>query len=154
MKRGLDSNVLIYAQLGAMEAHGAVRSFLLRQLEDPETQLVITPAILHEFVHIVTDARRFEPPVPISEALAAARIYLGRTNVICLATDQDAVRLAFDLMERHNLGRRRLADTLFAATLLANGVRELITCNPADYQLFSELRLIDPREAGGRPGAY
>lgn len=145
MKRGLDSNVLIYAHLPGMEAHDAVRSYLLRQLLDAEVQLAVTPAILHEFVHIVTDARRFDPPVAMSEALALARLYLGRSNVLCLATDERAARLAFDLVERNNLGRKRLADTLFAATLLANGVRELITCNPGDYALFPALRLLDPR---------
>ena len=145
MKRGLDSNVLIYAHLPGMEAHDAVRSYLLRQLQDLEVQLIITPAILHEFVHIVTDARRFDPPVAMSEALALARLYLGRANILCLATDEQAASLAFDLMERNNLGRKRLADTLFAATLLASGVRELITCNPGDYSVFPELRLFDPR---------
>jgi predicted nucleic acid-binding protein len=79
------------------------------------------------------------------EAIALARGFLGRTNIECLVTDEAALHLALDMMERHRLGRNRLADTLFAATLLANDVRELITCNPSDYRIFSELRLIDPR---------
>ena len=147
MKLGLDSNVLIYAQIPSMLAHNAVRSFMLKQLANPETQLIVTPAILHEFVHIVTDSRRFEPPVSMFEAIAIARNYLGRTNVRCLATDEAALQLALELMERHRLGRQRLADSLFAATLLINGVHELITCNPADYRIFPQLHLIDPRTA-------
>jgi predicted nucleic acid-binding protein len=47
--------------------------------------------------------------------------------------------------ERHRLGRKRIADTLFAATLLTHGVTELITCNPSDFRIFEGLTLIDPR---------
>jgi predicted nucleic acid-binding protein len=145
LRRGIDSNVLIYAHVPSLKAHSAVRSFLLRQLADSHTQLAITPAILHEFVHIVTDARRFEPPVSMSEAIALSRGFVGRANIECLSTDEAALYLALELMQQHRLGRNRLADTLFAATLLANDVHELITCNPADYRIFSTLRLIDPR---------
>jgi len=91
---------------------------------------VVTPNILHEFIHVVTDARRFDPPVTMSEALATARLYLGRKNVACVDADETAVLMAFELLDRYGLGRKRLADTLFAATLLQHGIREVITCNP------------------------
>ncbi len=145
MKRGVDTNVLIYSLMPELPHHDAVRSFLVAQLAHGDLTLVITPAILHEFIHVVTDGRRFEPPVSMMEALGTARAYLQHANVECLSLDALTVAGAFDLMERHRLGRKRIADTLFAASLLENGVRELITCNPADFRIFEELTLIDPR---------
>jgi toxin-antitoxin system PIN domain toxin len=145
MRRGVDTNVLVYAHISQSPQHEAVRSFLLGQLAQDDVTLVVTPIILHEFLHIVTDARRFDPPVPMTDALAVARGYLGRANVECLSMDERSLVIAFDLLERHQLGRRRIADTLFAATLLNHGVRELITCNKTDFQIFEELTLIDPR---------
>jgi len=147
VKRGLDSNVLVYAHIPALEGHGAVRAFLLEQLAEKNVTLVITPSILHEFVHVVTDARRFDPPVTMPEALAVARLYLGRSNAECVATDAEILLKALDLVERNSLGRNRLADTLFAATLLHHGVRSLITCNPGDFRVFAGLEIIDPRQA-------
>jgi len=107
--------------------------------------LVVTPSILHEFVHIVTDGRRFDPPVTMVQAIMLARLYLGRNNVDCVSTNESILLEAFDLMEHYNLGRKRIADTLFAATLMHFGIRELITCNPDDFRLFKDLKIIDPR---------
>ena len=145
MRYGCDTNVLIYAHLPSLPDHEKVRAHLLRLLADREVTVAITGSILHEFVHVVTDSRRFQPPVSMAEALAVARQYLGRANVECLSVDEEAVRLAFELIERHNLGRRRIADTLFAATLLRNGIDRLVTCDPADFRTFDGLAVVDPR---------
>lgn len=144
MKRGLDTNILIYAHIPAFEIHGRVRRFLLDQLQTPEITLAVTPSILHEFIHVVTDPRRFEAPLTMGEAAAVARLYLGKANIDCLAADSDVFLDALVLLERHGLGRKRIADTLFAATLLQHGVREVITCNPRDFAAFEDLRTIDP----------
>jgi predicted nucleic acid-binding protein len=103
---------------------------------------------LHEFVHVVTDARRFEPPVAMGEALAVAQSYLERTNVALVAVDEESTPLAFDLMSRYALGRRRVADTLLAATLLRHGVTTLETCDPGDFGIFEQLEAIAPRAVG------
>lgn len=144
MKRGLDTNVLIYAHIPAFEVHGQVRRFLLEQLQTPDVTLVITPSVLHEFIHVVTDMRRFEAPLTTAEAAAVARLYLGKSNVDCLAPDGKIVLEALGLLERYDLGRKRIADTLFAATLLHHGVQEVITCNPGDFDVFEGLTTIDP----------
>jgi predicted nucleic acid-binding protein len=81
----------------------------------------------------------------MSEAIAVARMYLGRTNTECLTADELVVLEAFDLLERHNLDRKRIADTLLAATLLHHGISELITCNVGDFEGFEGLKVIDPR---------
>jgi predicted nucleic acid-binding protein len=147
VRQGVDTNVLIYAHLPSEPAHERVRRYLTARLASSHVTVAVTPLILHEFIHIITDPRRFEPPVTMSEALATARLYLGRSNVACLATDEDAMADALALIDRHQLGRKRIADTLLVATLLRHGVRELITCNPKDFEVFDELDVIDPREA-------
>lgn len=149
MKRGLDTNVLIYAHIPAFEVHGRVRRFLLDQLGNPDLVLAVTPSVLHEFVHVVTDARRFDRPIAMAEALAVARLFLGGSNVECIGADEAVVSKAFDFLERYGLGRKRIADTILAATLLHHGITELITCNPRDFEIFEGLEVIDPRLAGG-----
>jgi predicted nucleic acid-binding protein len=109
VRRSLDTNVLVYTHMPAMPDHATVHRFLEAQLPDPAVTLVVTAQILHEFVHVVTDPRRFEPPVPMAEAMAIARLYLHRTNVACVVTDAACVHEAFALLERHALGRNRIA---------------------------------------------
>jgi len=146
---GVDTSVLVCAHVASLAEHPAARTFLKGLLDRPDVTIVVTPAVLHELVHVITDPRRFDPPVVMAEALALARLYLGRANVECLATDADALADALALVEKHDLGRRRLADTLFAATLLRHGVRRLVTANPADFAVFSGLQLVEPRAASG-----
>lgn len=145
MKRGLDTNVLVYAHVAALPEHGVVREFLAGQLARRDVTLVLTPSVLHEFVHVVTDPRRFEPPVAMGEALALARLYLGRANVDCVPTDAESLEAAFNLVDRHGLGRKRLADTILAATFLRHSVRQIVTCNRSDFEIFPGLQLVDPR---------
>lgn len=145
MRRGIDTNVLIYAHITESPQHEVVRSYLLDQLAQDDVTLVVTPGILHELVHVITDGRRFDPPVAMKDALAVARGYLDSANIECLSVDEGALVRAFELLERYQLGRKRIADTLFAASLLNHGVRELITCNLDDFKIFEELTLIDPR---------
>lgn len=145
MRTGLDTNVLIQAHLPGLARHQLARDYLVEQLEVPDATLAVTPLVLHEFVHVVTDERRFDPPVSMSEAVAIARGYVGRSNVECLAVDEGSLLLALDLLARHRLGRKRIADALLAATLLTHGVRRLATFNVADFAPFEPLQASEPR---------
>ncbi len=143
MKVGIDTNVLIVAALPELHGHVEVKR-VLSDLLRAEATLALTPAILHELIHVITDPKRFERPLSMVEASALARYYLNRSNVELLTTDESAVLLAVDLLEKHRLGRKRLADTLFAATLLTHEVARLVTLNSRDFRLFTDLELIDP----------
>ena len=146
MKRAVDTNVLIYTHMPSLPAYERVRRYIMTQLGDPDVTLIVTPLVLHEFVQVVTDARRFDPPLTMSEALATARLYLGKSNVMCVGADEAVATAAFNLRDRFQLGRKRIADTLLAATLARYEVRELITCNPGDFEVFDELTVVDPRK--------
>ena len=145
MKLAVDTNVLVYAHIAATEHHQGVRNYLTKLLARDDNTLVLTPIVLHEFVHIVTDSKRFDPPVTMSEALAITRLYLARSNVEVLSIDVKALQRALELLERYQLGRKRIADTLVAATCLQNNIATFLTCNTSDFTVFDELKLIDPR---------
>jgi predicted nucleic acid-binding protein len=48
-------------------------------------------------------------------------------------------------LARHQLGRKRLLDTLLAATYQRAGVRRLITNNGKDYRVFDCFEIVDFR---------
>lgn len=144
MRRALDTNVLVMAHIAAMPHHEQVRRYLSEQLALLETTFVVTPLILHEFVHVITDPRRFTPAVAMHEATAIARLYLDSSNIECVGVDRHAMSLATALLDKHRLGRKRIADTLVAASLLQNNVSEIVTCNGSDFAVFNAFTLIDP----------
>jgi hypothetical protein len=47
-------------------------------------------------------------------------------------------------MRQFNLGRKRILDTHLAAILHTNGVRRLLTSNPADFKIFGVLEIVTP----------
>jgi predicted nucleic acid-binding protein len=140
----VDTNVLVEAHVPGGARHREAREYLLRQSRVSDVILVVTPLVLHEFVHLITDSRRFVPSAAIAEALALARDYLDRENVECLPVEGESLGRAFELLERHRLGRNRVSDTLLAATLLTHGVHRLATFNPRDFALFAPLRAFEP----------
>ncbi len=140
----IDTNVLLYAHFAGFKEHATVRQFLFRALDDLDTKIVVTPLVLHEFLHVATDPRRFEPPLAMAEALATVRLYLSRSNVECLPVSLEAVAAAMDLIEQQQLGRKRIADALLAGTLLAHGVSLLITYNERDFAGIRGLRASAP----------
>ncbi len=147
MNIGVDTNALVYAHVVASPHHEATRSYLDRALAEEASRITITPIVAHEFVHIVTDPRRFGVPMSMDDAMSTMMKWIARANVICPAINDEIVVRAFELLERHRLGRRRIIDTFLAATLLHHDVRTLITCDPTDFAIFEEIEVVDPRSA-------
>lgn len=145
MRIGLDTSVLICAHLAGLERHETAREYLTEYLGRPDITFVVTALVLHEWVHVVTDARRFDPPVTMAEAVEIASGYLHRTNVECLPVDEESFLLACRFLTRYRLGRKRIADSLLAATLLSHGVSWLTTFDVKDFSVYSDLKIIEPR---------
>ena len=140
----VDTNILIYTHLDTFKEHVACREALESLLGDDAQRMVLTPQIFNELVHIVTDRRRFEHPLTVTEALKLCRGYLGRSNVLVIASDEVDLINSWALMDAHHLGRNRLADTLLATTLRRHDIRRLFTRNVADFKIFPFLEPIDP----------
>jgi predicted nucleic acid-binding protein len=56
-------------------------------------------------------------------------------------TDVALVRF-HDWMRRHQLGRKRVLDTMLAATYRAAGVTSLLTLNSEDFAVFGEFEFV------------
>jgi len=141
---GVDSNVLIYSAIESMPEHRSVVSFFERRVLTGEITCAVTFPVLLEFVHITTDPKRFSPSLELEESLAIVDQYWNAANWRRLLPRRQTGARTFELLRRHQLGRKRLLDTYLAATLLENNVQALLTCNTRDFQVFSELQLIDP----------
>ena len=113
-------------------------------LRDTAVRVVVTVGILHELLHIVTDARRFQKPMSVSEAITLVRAYSGRTNVRVLPAEEVDLLNALELMTKLHLGRNRAADALLAAVLRRHSIRRLLTRNLRGFSCFEFLQPEDP----------
>ena len=78
----------------------------------------------------------------MSEALAAGRYWWEADETDQLHPAPKSVAVFFDWMTRHRLGRKRILDTLLAATLHEAGVKSLLTLNPDDFRIFGCFELL------------
>lgn len=137
---GLDTNILVAHAIPEHPAHGKVRERIDHfQLEG--RRLALTSGILAEFIHVVTDSRRFENPLTMPEALEWAAFWSDAEEIAIISTEIAAHRQWLLWLDQHRLGRKRLLDTLIAATWWSAGIQEVFTLNPADFKIFDAFTL-------------
>jgi len=78
---GLDTTFLIEAEVIEHPKHESARRLLDEMLENQES-LAIAPQVLSEFVHIVTDNRRFSNPLEVAEAVARASAWWRAKEIV------------------------------------------------------------------------
>lgn len=133
---GIDTDILIAFELAAHPRHQAAREIFAGLVAAGE-ELAISAQVLAEFVHVATDGRRFSEPMEIGEALARAKAWISDRETVVLVADEPVVRLAFEWMLAYQLGRKRVLDTLLAASYHAAGIKRLATLNEADFRVFN-----------------
>ena len=77
----------------------------------------------------------------------SARLWWHSPEVDRVLPDEEALRLFFDWMTAHQLGRKRILDTMLAATYRSAGIDSLLTTNARD---FANLRRFYVRDARGQ----
>ncbi len=144
MKIGLDTTFLVEVSIREHDGHTAARAEMMRRLAKGDI-FVIAPQVLPEFVHVVTDARRFERPLSMVEALEKAESWWNAREVEHVSTTPESMLLFWKWMKKFDLGRKRLLDTMLAATYYSQQIDAVLTSNARDYRTFGCFQVIVPR---------
>jgi len=140
---GLDCNILVQLALQDHPAN-AVTIAAVQAEAQRGSRLVFPPLVINEFLHVVTDERRFSPPLTMTEALDWMESFLANPGVGVLEPGAESTRQTLRWMRQFNLGRKRILDTNLAAVLHIAGVHRLFTSNPADFAVFGVFEIITP----------
>ena len=140
---GLDTTFLVQIEVQEAEGHGAAMEVLRRDVLGRDRETALAPQVLAEFVHVVTDPHRFERPLSTAQALAKASVWWNASEVERVFPHEQVVHRFLAWMREHGLGRRRLLDTLLAATYYESGITRIVTSNARDYRVFG---VFDPIE--------
>jgi len=137
----VDTDVLVSWAMAGSPRHAAAKRLFDQEVRRDGNSLAIAPQVMHEFLHVVTDPRRFEHPLSMPEGLRWCRRLWGAAEVVPILPAPGVLDRTFELLERLRLGRKRILDTALAATLELAGVRRLATFNPGDFRSFAFLDL-------------
>ena len=133
---GADTTFLIQLELVESPGHASAHALLNQAVLQPQVLVALAPQVLAEFIHVVTDARRFQTPLTMADATAKARFWWNATEVRRVFPSVESTLLWLDWMQKHQLGRKRILDTQLAAILWTAGVRQIVTANPGDFTIF------------------
>jgi len=135
---GLDTSFLVAVEVSCHAAHGAART-LASSLREKGGRFALTPQVIAEFVHIVTDPKRFTAPLTMAQALERVQVWWDAPDVERVWPDESAVSWFFSAMTKHELGRKRVLDTLLAGVFLSADISSLLTLNATDFAEFGDL---------------
>ena len=142
---GIDTTFLVHIEIRESEAHAAAMDVLRGRILGHDREAGLAPQVLTEFVHIVTDRRRFDRPLSMHHAVEKARFWWNAREVARVFPVEETVTLFLSWMREHELGRKRLLDTMLAATYYANGITTIATSNARDYRGFGVFELVEVR---------
>src|SRR5271166_3985162 len=106
-----------------------VARVMLTQVLSAGDVIAIAPQVLAEFIDVVTDPRRFTQPLDMNAARHVAKQWWTSSDVVQAFPDAGAVRQFLTWMQQFSLGRKRLLDTLLAASYWQAGIQSLLTTN-------------------------
>lgn len=144
MTHGIDTDFLVAVEIRDHPFHRAADALLQSLLADGH-DIAVVPQTLAEFIHMVTDSRRMPQPLGMAEATSRAEHWWQAAEVVRVFPDGQAVSDFLGWLRRHQLGRKRLLDTLLASSFHQAGVKRLITNNERDYVAFGVFELVSFR---------
>ncbi len=142
----LDTDALVHWQMAGTGHHEGTRCFIEKAVQTDGVKLGLTAQVVHEFLHVTTDQRRFENPMTMIQATRRVREIWSAPEIERLLPGADVVSRTLVLLEEYSLGRKRILDTALAATLESAKVSRLVTLNGRDFEVFPFLEVIDPTE--------
>jgi len=132
---GMDTSFLVALEVRSHEKHAKTRALFQKLLKARDT-FALTPQILAEFIHVVTDARRFESPLTLEQAVERAQTWWNAAEIVHVFPTAESTLVFLGWLEEYRLGRKRLLDTQLASTLLSSGATSILTLNSTDFAAF------------------
>lgn len=132
---GVDTSFLV-AHCDSNHLQNARVRQLLVDWSQIQQRLVFCPQVLAEMLHVVTDSRRLPHAWTMQQAIAQAQQWRTAAEVDWVSPDEPCVKLCLEWMAKHALGRKRILDTMLAATYHRHGVTTIATLNPDDFRVF------------------
>lgn len=133
---GADTTFLIQLEAAELPANSDAQTLLQEEVLAPEISLAIAPQVIAEFLHVITDSRRFSKPLTMDEATVRARYWWNCAEITQVFPNNASISQSLEWIDQHRLGRKRILDTQLAATYHSAGVNTIITSNGSDFALF------------------
>ena len=83
-------------------------------------------------------------PLTMAVALERAEYWWTTKDATPIFPTVESTDLFLDWVTQHRLGRKRLRDTMLAASYFSAGVTRIVTLNAKDFRVFNCFEIIEP----------
>ena len=135
-KRGIDTNILIYALDRESDFHQQALRILM-------SSGVVCWQNLTEFYAIVTDKKRIKTPLSPQVTIRELNTLLNKFSLEIVGPNLRTKELWFKLLKSNDTKGQIVHDIFLAATLLSNGIDTLITENTKDFSKIRDLKVVN-----------
>jgi predicted nucleic acid-binding protein len=143
MIHGVDTSYLVAVEVAGHPRHQAAAKHAHDLIQQGDI-FGVAPQVLAEFLHVVTDPRRFPSPLDMNTARQRAEAIWNSAEVRHIYPTDATVPQFLAWLAQHQLGRKRLLDTLLAATYHSNGIGSILTLDVNDFQVFGQFQILEP----------
>lgn len=108
MIHGLDTGFLVAAEVVEHPYHSSARQRLATRITAGD-RLAIAPQVLAEFMHVVSDPRRFTQPLSMDDACSVAEQWWTADEVEHVFPNDAATLQFLTWIEQFSLGRKHIS---------------------------------------------
>jgi len=140
---GIDTCFLIDLYWQDSPRNKNARALYSKIADNETTQIAVYFNCFNEFLHVITDSKRFRNPFSIKEAVNVIEAWCDIDRVKVLYPDDTVFKRTITWMNMYNIGQNRINDTQMASCYLSNNITSIITANPKDFEIFQSFELKD-----------
>jgi predicted nucleic acid-binding protein len=133
---GVDTSFLVALTAREHPSHRVSWRLFEKEIRGGTATMAVAAQVLAEFCHVITDPRRFERPLDMRRALDLCEAWWHSRECRRVVVDEESGTLFMTWMHQHRLGRKRILDTLLAASYHLAGVRQLATTDWRDFSVY------------------
>ena len=140
-----DSNIFIYAEAWEEKQHQGAKSLRDRVLEG-KYGACTSPQVLSEFFSSITHEGRGGPETPLttSEAAALVQKYYESEDITLIYPGPQTIGLMLSFLAAHPVSGPRIHDIRIAATMIENGVNQIVTYDEHVFAHLPGITVVDP----------
>lgn len=140
---GIDTTFLIDLEISDSPRHQNALKLFNKWRKEEHSVLAIFNQSFLEFQHVITDAKRFNQPLTMEQAIERTWFWLDQERIKIIYPNDSSLKRALLWTNMHKLGRKRIQDTHMAAAFAESGVSKLWTANPDDFKILGCFDLVD-----------
>lgn len=139
---GLDTSYMVALTIREHPFHHKAMQLFDDEIRNRDAGMAVTPQVLAEYAHVITDSRRFDHPIQMDEAIELCEQWWHSRECYQVFASSEATAIFMGWMREHRLGRKQLLDTLLAASYYCSGVTRIATTNWRDFKRYGVFEII------------